>query len=70
MSAALISEVRVDLKKDGNIELVYSNVTADKFREVMQANMPDYENTELLYGFMKRLENITEQYLADINKII
>ena len=57
MNSAILSKVTVELKKDGNIEVIYNHVTADKFKEVMEKGMPTYENTELIYGYMKRLEN-------------
>ena len=66
--SAILSQVNVELKKDGNIEVVYRNVTADKFKEVMEKGMPTYENTDLIYGYMKRLENLTQEYVDDVNK--
>ena len=69
-SSVALSKVSVLLKKDGNIELEYSSVPADKFREVMEKDMPDYENTELLYSFMRRLEKVTEEYITDVNRTI
>ena len=43
--SAILSQVNVELKKDGNIEVIHRNVTADKFREVMEKGMPTYQNT-------------------------
>ena len=68
--SAILSQVNVELKKDGNIEVIHRNVTADKFREVMEKDMPDYENTELLYSFMRRLEKVTKEYITDVNRTI
>ena len=70
MNAAILSQVNVELKKDGNIEVVYRNVTADKFKEVMEKGMPTYENTELIYGYLKRLENLTREYIDDAEKLL
>jgi hypothetical protein len=70
MNAAILSQVNVELKKDGNIEIIYSNVTADKFKEVMENGMPTYENTELIYGYLKRLENLTQKYINDAEKLL
>jgi hypothetical protein len=70
MNAAILSQVNVELKKDGNIEIIYSNVTADKFKEVMENGMPTYENTELIYGYLKRLENLTREYIDDAEKLL
>ena len=70
MNAAILSKVTVELKKDGNIEIIYSNVTADKFKEVMENGMPTYENTELIYGYLKRLENLTREYIDDAEKLL
>ena len=69
-SSVPLSRVSILLKKDGNVELEYSAVPADKFREVMEKNLPDYENTELIYSFIGRLEKITKEYLADVNKTL
>ena len=69
-SSVPLSRVSILLKKDGNVELEYSAVPADQFRAVMEKDMPDYENTELLYSFMRRLEKITKEYLADVNKTL
>ena len=68
--SAILSQVNVELKKDGNIEVVYRNVTADKFKEVMEKGMPTYQNTELICSFVKRLENLTQEYVNDINKLL
>ena len=70
MNAAILSQVNVELKKDGNIEIIYSNVTADKFKEVMEKGMPTYENTELIFGYMKCLENLTQEYVNDAEKLL
>ena len=70
MNSAILSQVNVELKKDGNIEVVYRNVTADKFKEVMEKGMPTYGNTELIYGYMKRLENLTQEYVNDAEKLL
>ena len=32
--------------------------------------MPTYENTELIYGYMKRLENLTQEYVNDAEKLL
>ncbi len=40
-SSVALSKVSVLLKKDGNVELEYSSVPADKFREVMEKYVPD-----------------------------
>ena len=69
-SSVALSKVSVLLKKDGNVELEYSSVPADKFREVMNNSMPSYTNTELIYGYMKRLENVTKEYLDDLEKLL
>jgi hypothetical protein len=68
--SAILSQVNVELKKDGNIEVIYRNVTADKFREVMENGMPTYQNTELICSFLKRLENLTQEYVNDANKLL
>mgnify|MGYP003676511553 FL=1 len=65
-----LSSIDVELKKDGNIELVYSHITADEFKKTMDSKLPEYENTELLYSFIKRLENITKVYRETINKLL
>ena len=70
MKRATISEVRVELKEDGNLELIYRSIPADKFRVVMDLGLPEYENTELLKSFMDRLENITREYLEDVKKLL
>jgi hypothetical protein len=70
MNSAILSSVNVLLKKDGNIEVIYKNVTADKFKEVMENGMPTYENTELIYGYLKRLDNITQEYINDAEKLL
>jgi|TARA_R100000656_G_scaffold86431_1_gene62845 hypothetical protein len=70
MKRAIISEVRVELKEDGNLELVYRSIPADKFMEVMDLGLPGYENTKLLKSFMDRLENITREYLEDVRKLL
>jgi len=70
MNSAILSQVNVLLKKDGNIEVIYKNVTADKFKEVMENGMPTYENTELIYGYLKRLDNITQRYINDAEKLL
>jgi len=70
MNSAILSQVNVLLKKDGNIEVIYKNVTADKFKEVMENGMPTYENTELIYGYLKRLDNITQEYINDAEKLL
>ena len=70
MNSAILSKVTVELKKDGNIEVIYRNVTADKFKEVMENGMPTYENTELIYGYLKRLENLTQKYINDAEKLL
>ena len=68
--SAILSQVNVELKKDGNIEVIHRNVTADKFREVMENGMPTYQNTELICSFVKRLENLTQEYVNAINKLL
>ena len=70
MNSAILSKVTVELKKDGNIEVIYRNVTADKFKEVMEKGMPTYQNTELIYGYLKRLENLTQKYINDAEKLL
>ena len=70
MNSAILSKVTVELKKDGNIEVIYRNVTADKFKEVMEKGMPTYENTELIYGYLKRQENLTREYIDDAEKLL
>ena len=70
MNSAILSQVNVELKKDGNIEVIYNHVTADKFKEVMEKGMPTYENTELIYGYMKRLETLTQEYVNDAEKLL
>ena len=67
---ALLSQVSVFLQKDGNIEVTHNNVAAEDFTQVMEAGLPNYANTELIYSFMKRLENITEKYVNDVNKTL
>ena len=70
MNAAILSQVNVELKKDGNIEVIYNNVPANKFKEVMENGMPTYENTELIYSYLKRLENITQEYVSTAEKLL
>ena len=70
MNSAILSQVNVLLKKDGNIEVIYRNVTADKFKEVMEKGIPTYENTELIYSYLKRLDNITQEYINDAEKLL
>ena len=60
---ALLSQVSVFLQKDGNIEVTHNNVAAEDFKQVMEDGLPNYTNTELIYNFMRRLENITEKYV-------
>lgn len=67
---ATLSQVSVFLQRDGNIEVIHNNVAAEEFKEVMETSLPHYANTELIYSFMKRLENITEKYVDDINKTL
>ena len=67
---ALLSNVTVYLKRDGNIEVTYNNVNADKFREVMNNSMPSQTKTEITYGYMKRLEHFTTEYLDDLEKLL
>jgi len=70
MNSAILSQVNVELKKDGNIEVIYNNVPANKFKEVMENGMPTYENTELIYSYLKRLENITQEYVSTAEKLL
>ena len=70
MKSAVLSKVSVELKKDGNIELVYSTLPVNEFKDVMDNGLPDSENTELICSFMRRLENVTEKYMNDIRKTI
>tara|TARA_R100001530_G_scaffold132719_1_gene105397 strand:- start:127 stop:339 length:213 start_codon:yes stop_codon:yes gene_type:complete len=70
MKAIKLSSVDVELKKDGNVELIYSHVTAEDFKKTMDSRLPEYENTELLYGFIKRLHNITDIYRKAVNKLL
>jgi hypothetical protein len=65
-----LSNVGVELKKDGNVELVYSHITADEFKKTMDSKLPEYENTEILYGFIKRLKNLTDDYREEVNKLL
>ena len=65
-----LSSVDVELKKDGSVELVYSHITADEFKKTMDSKLPEYENTEILYGFMKRLKNLTDVYREEVNKLL
>tara|TARA_R110002073_G_scaffold286221_1_gene450789 strand:+ start:1176 stop:1400 length:225 start_codon:yes stop_codon:yes gene_type:complete len=65
-----LSNVGVELKKDGNVELVYSHITAHEFKKTMDSKFPSYENTELLFGFIKRLENVTRDYRETISKLL
>ena len=66
----VLSCVSVHLKKYGNLELVYDHVTADEFKKAMDSKLPEYENTKLIYGFMKRLEQLTDKYKEDIAKLL
>jgi len=70
MNSAILSQVNVELKKDGNIEVIYNNVPANKFKEVMENGMPTYENTELIYSYLKRLDNITQEYVSTAEKLL
>mgnify|MGYP003125799127 FL=1 len=65
-----LSGVDVELKKDGSVELVYSHITADEFKKTMDSKLPEYENTEILYGFLKRLKNLTDVYREEVNKLL
>ena len=65
-----LSSVDVELKKDGSVELVYSHITADEFKKTMDSKLPEYENTEILYGFLKRLKNLTDVYREEVNKLL
>ena len=65
-----LSGVDVELKKDGSVELVYSHITADEFKKTMDSKLPEYENTEILYGFIKRLKNLTDDYREEVNKLL
>tara|TARA_R110000744_G_scaffold7440_5_gene25841 strand:+ start:3532 stop:3753 length:222 start_codon:yes stop_codon:yes gene_type:complete len=65
-----LSSVDVELKKDGSVELVYSHITADEFKKTMDSKLPEYENTEILYGFIKRLKNLTDVYREEVNKLL
>ena len=65
-----LSNVGVELKKDGNVELVYSHITANEFKNTMDSKLPEYENTELLYGFIQRLHKITAIYRETVNKLL
>ena len=65
-----LSSVDVELKKDGNVELVYSHIAADEFKNTMDSKLPEYENTELLCSFIKRLKNVTDVYRETINKLL
>ena len=65
-----LSSVDVELKKDGSVELVYSHITADEFKKTMDSTLPEYENTEILYGFIKRLKNLTDDYREEVNKLL
>ena len=56
--------------KDGSVELVYSHITADEFKKTMDSKLPEYENTEILYGFIKRLKNLTDDYREEVNKLL
>jgi len=66
----VLSCVSVHLKKYGSLELIYDHVTADEFKKSMDSKLPEYENTELIYGFMKRLKQLTDKYKEDIAKLL
>tara|TARA_R100000458_G_C8238187_1_gene217954 strand:+ start:906 stop:1130 length:225 start_codon:yes stop_codon:yes gene_type:complete len=65
-----LSSVDVELTKSGNIELIYSHITAEEFKNTMDSKLPEYENTELLYGFIQRLHKITDIYREAVNKLL
>ena len=66
----VLSCVSVHLKKYGSLELIYDHVTADEFKKSMDSKLPEYENTEILYGFIKRLKNLTDVYREEVNKLL
>ena len=51
----VLSEIKVVLNNEGNLEVEYSNVPLKEFESEMNRKVPDYENTYIISGFMKTL---------------
>ena len=66
----VLSEVKVLLNNEGNVEVEYSNVPHDDFVKEMNNKLPDYPNTYILSNFMKRLRVLTNSYYDSINKLL
>ena len=65
-----LSEVKVLLNNEGNIEVEYSNVPLEAFTEAMEKKLPEYENTHVIASFMKKLQRVTTEYYRKINRLL
>ena len=66
----ILSEVKVFLNSEGNVEVEYSNVPPDDFVKEMNNKLPEYANTYPIYNFMKRLNVLTNSYYDNVNKLL
>ena len=66
----VLSEIKVLLNSEGNLEVEYSNVPLKEFEFEMNRKVPDYENTHIIAGFMKKLHKLSSDYYNDINKLL
>ena len=66
----VLSEIKVVLNNEGNLEVEYSNVPLKEFEYEMNRKVPDYENTYIISGFMKKLHKLSSDYYNSINKLL
>jgi|TARA_R110000824_G_scaffold4910_1_gene23051 hypothetical protein len=66
----VLSEIKVVLNNEGNVEVEYSNVPLKEFESEMNRKVPDYENTYIIAGFMKKLHKLSSDYYNSINKLL
>jgi hypothetical protein len=66
---ALLSQVKVTLRKDGNIAIVYSNVPISDVVKTFDESFPDYPHTTAIKNYMLDLEVLTKDYLDRIDSI-
>ena len=66
----ILSEIKVVLNSEGNLEVEYSNVPLKEFESEMNRKVPEYENTHIIAGFIKKLQKLSSDYYNDINKLL
>ena len=69
-ASTVLSEVKVLLNNDGNVEVEYSDVPYDGFKEAMERKVPEYVNTHIILGFMKKLKNLSIEYYNNVNNLL